>query len=54
MSVCAWLVFVVFAVAATADMAFVARFSVAWKQERRPFWIAVIMVIGFLFGYGIS
>ncbi|MHB1880719.1 MAG: hypothetical protein ACYCPA_00685 [Acidithiobacillus sp.] len=54
MKICGLLAFALFALAATADMVFMAKFPVAWQQERRRFWIAAMMIIGVLLGYGIG
>ena len=54
MKICGLLAFALFALAATADWAFMARAPVAWQQERRRFWIVAMVIIGGLLGYGIG
>jgi hypothetical protein len=54
LKICGWLAFAIFALVATADRVFMARFPVAWQHERRRFWIAAMIIIGVLFGYGIG
>ncbi|MBU2809782.1 MAG: hypothetical protein ACYCS8_01285 [Acidithiobacillus sp.] len=54
LKICGLLALVLFMLAATADRVFMARFPVAWQQERRGFWISAMMLIGVLLGYGIS
>jgi hypothetical protein len=53
MSVYAWLAVVVFAVAAAVDI-FGVKLPREWKQQRRRFWIIVIIVVGFLLGFVIG
>ena len=54
LEICGWLASAIFVLVATTDMVFMAKFPVAWQQERRRFWIAAMMIIGVLLGYGIG